>query len=69
MSFDLRNARLGRGLTQQQLAQQTKVPVPTIQRLEAGLGAHPGNAKRLADFFKVTVADVAPALFEPERAA
>lgn len=58
--FDLATARLNAGLTQRDLAELTGVPYPTIQRLEAGLGARPANAKRIADFFGVLVTDLLP---------
>lgn len=58
--FDLVAARLNAGLTQRELAQATGVPYPTVQRLEAGLGARPANAKKVADFFEVQVTDLMP---------
>lgn len=58
--FDLCSARLNKGLTQRELSDRTHVPLQTIQRLEAGLGAHPSNAKRVADFFRVKVTDLMP---------
>lgn len=58
--FDLAEARLNRGLTQRGLADATGVPYPTIQRLEAGLGARPSNAKKIADYFDVRVTDLMP---------
>lgn len=57
-SFDLRSARLNKGLTQRALATKTKVPLATVQRLEEGLGARPSNALKLAEFFKVQVTDL-----------
>lgn len=58
--FDLVGARLNAGLTQRELSERTGVPYPTIQRLEAGLGARPSNAKKIADFFGVKVTDLMP---------
>jgi len=58
--FDVVEARLNRGLTQRQLATATGVPYQTIQRLEAGLGCRPANAKKVADHFGVKVTDLLP---------
>ena len=58
--FDLRSARLNKGLTQRALAVEAGVSLATVQRLEGGLGARPDNAKRLADFFGVQVTDLMP---------
>jgi transcriptional regulator with XRE-family HTH domain len=58
--FNLREARINAGLTQRDLAEKAKVGLPTIQRLEDGLGARPGNAKRVADYFHVQVTDLMP---------
>ena len=60
MSFDLRAARLNAGLAQRQLAKTCKVSLSTIQGLEDGKGAHPRNAKKVADFFGVLVTDLMP---------
>lgn len=58
--FDPVAARLNAGLTQRELSEQVGVPLQTVQRLEAGLGARPGNAKKIADFFGVRVTDLLP---------
>lgn len=58
--FDLRTARINAGLTQRELAETVGVQLPTIQRLEGGLGAYPSNAKKVADFFKVKVEQLMP---------
>jgi transcriptional regulator with XRE-family HTH domain len=60
MMFDLRTARLNRGLSIRQAARETGVAEPTIRRLEAGEGAHPANAKKVADYFGVQVVDLLP---------
>lgn len=60
MSFDLRAARLNAGLSQRALAETVGVKLPTIQRLEDGLGAYPANAKKVADYFDVQVTDLMP---------
>jgi DNA-binding XRE family transcriptional regulator len=62
--FDPVRARRNRGLTQRAAAKAAQVPYQTIQRIEKGLGAHPENAKRVADFYGVLVTDL-PA-FAPE---
>lgn len=59
-AFDLATARLNAGMTQRELAAATGVPYPTVQRLEAGLGARPANAKKVADHFGVRVTDLMP---------
>ena len=56
--FDLTTARVNAGLSQRELATKAGVSRDTIQRLEAGLGAHPRNAKRVADYFEVQVTDL-----------
>jgi transcriptional regulator with XRE-family HTH domain len=66
--FDLRTARLNRGLSLRQAASEIGVPEQTIRRLERGLGATPSNAKLVADFFDITVVDLLP-LDAPEEAA
>lgn len=60
MSFDLRSERLNRGLTQRDLAAECGVSLPTVQRLEIGLGATPSNAKKVADYFGIKVTDLMP---------
>lgn len=49
--FDLRTARINLGLTQRALALECGVSLTTIQGLEAGRGATPKNAKKVADRF------------------
>jgi transcriptional regulator with XRE-family HTH domain len=48
------------GLSQRELAKVVGVPSRTVQRLEAGLGARPAMAKKVADFFDVFVTDLMP---------
>lgn len=64
--FDLRSARLNAGLSQRKLAAVVGVSRMTVQNLEAGRGAHPVNAKKIADHFGVEVTDLLP---EPTEAA
>jgi transcriptional regulator with XRE-family HTH domain len=56
--FSLRAERLNRGLTLREAADQIGVPRETLRRLEAGEGAHPANAKRVADFYGVKATDL-----------
>lgn len=58
--FDLLAARLNRGFTQRDLANECGVSLTTIQRLESGAGASPRNAKKVADFFEIQVTDLLP---------
>lgn len=58
--FDLRLARVNAGLSQRALAEKVGVSLATVQRLEDGMGAHPANAKRIADEFGVLVTDLVP---------
>lgn len=58
--FDILVARLNAGLTQRALAKECGVSLTTIQGLEAGKGATPSNAKKVADFFEVQVTDLMP---------
>lgn len=59
-SFSLTAARINAGLSQRQLAQKVPVGLETIRRLERGEGAHPENAKKVADYFGVKVTDLMP---------
>jgi transcriptional regulator with XRE-family HTH domain len=60
VSFNLQAARLNAGLSQRALAKKCKVSLSTIQGLEDGKGAHPRNAKKVADHFEVLVTDLMP---------
>lgn len=57
-TFDPVAARHNKGLTQRAAANEAGVPLQTIQRIEAGLGAHPANAKKVADLYGVLVTDL-----------
>lgn len=59
-TFSLRDARLNAGLTQRALARRAGVTLSTVQRLEAGQGARPANAKKVADYFDMQVVDLLP---------
>ena len=60
VTFDLRAARLNAGLSQRELAAETKAPLATVQGLEDGRGARPSHAKLIADFFGIKVTDLLP---------
>lgn len=62
--FDLMSARLNKGMAQRELADKIGVSREVIRRLELGYGAHPANAKKVADYFGVQVTDVLPS--EPQ---
>lgn len=56
--FDPASARLNKGLTQRAAAEAAGVSLQTLQRIEAGLGAHPANALKVAEFYEVSVVDL-----------
>lgn len=59
LPFDLRTERLNRGYSRKGLAQEIGVHREVLRRLELGTGGiTPANAKRIADFFGVTVMDL-----------
>lgn len=64
--FDPVAARHNKGLTQRAAAKSADVSLQTIQRIEAGQGAHPANAKKVADFYGVQVTDL-PYLAQPAK--
>lgn len=57
---DLRIARLNRGLSLRQAAEEIGVPEQSIRRLEQGLGVRPATAKKIADYFGVTAVEILP---------
>lgn len=67
--FNLKAARVNKGLSRRELAAMTGVPTRTIERLENGLGARPQNVKPLADLFGVLVTDITPLDESEDRAA
>jgi len=62
---EMKTQRLNAGLSQRALAAECDVSLTTIQRLEDGKAATPANAKKVADYFGITVTE----LFGLERAA
>ncbi|HEU4988776.1 MAG TPA: helix-turn-helix transcriptional regulator [Gemmatimonadaceae bacterium] len=67
--FDLRTARLNKGLSKRGLARAVNVPEQSIRRLEKGMGISPAYAKRIADYFEVQVVDIIDADDEDARRA
>ncbi len=61
-------ARLNRGLSQRAAAVAIGVNRGVLERAEAGRQIHPGNAKRIADFYEIAVTDFRPVENE-EKAA
>ena len=68
MSFDLRSARLNRGLTLRAAAAAADVDMHALWRAEKGGTPNPATAKLIADFYDVTVTDLWP-VAETERVA
>lgn len=62
--FDLRRERVNKGFSIRGLAQKLGLAPNTVARIEDGEVPLPATAKRIADFFDVTVADIAPGLLE-----
>lgn len=58
--FDLPTTRVNAGLSVRALARELDIPEGSIRRLESGGGMSLAYAKRIADFFGVTVLDVLP---------
>lgn len=69
MAVDLRSARLNRGLSIRQAADQMGVAPNTLKRAEEGEMPHPGNALKIAGFFGHQVTDVWPLERTPTEAA
>ncbi|PTL55766.1 helix-turn-helix domain-containing protein [Paraconexibacter algicola] len=59
---------LNKGLSRRAYADQIGVPEQSLRRLEAGLGVHPANAKKVADDMKVAVTDILGAAAPGEAA-
>ena len=59
-TFNLTEARLNAGYSIRGLARELDVHEHAIRRLEAGEGAHPASAKKVADHFGVQVTDLLP---------
>ncbi len=57
---DLQASYLNEGLSRRQFAERIGVPEQSIRRLERGLGIHPANAKKVADYLGVKVTDLLP---------
>jgi DNA-binding XRE family transcriptional regulator len=59
-TFNLKAARVNRGLSRKSAAKEIGVAEGTLRTLEEGGTAHPGSAKKVADFFQVQVTDLMP---------
>lgn len=59
--FVLEHARLNRGLSRRQVADEIGISQMTYRRVEEGLPVHPASAKKIADYFGVQVTDLMPA--------
>jgi ribosome-binding protein aMBF1 (putative translation factor) len=59
-AFNLRAARVNRGLSIPDLAAQLGLGRRVIERAESGQMPHPRNAKKIADFYGVQVTDIWP---------
>jgi transcriptional regulator with XRE-family HTH domain len=68
-AFDLRAARLNRGLSARQAALEIGVTQQALRRLEGGTSVHPASAKKVADFFGVQVTDLMPLDPDSDRRA
>lgn len=69
MSVDLVAERLNRGLSIRGAAEQIEVGVNVLRAAEAGGSVHPGNAKRIADFYGHKVTDIWPVETPKQEAA
>jgi transcriptional regulator with XRE-family HTH domain len=66
----LKQARLNAGFSRRGLARLLEIPEQSLRRLESGQNISPAYAKRVADFFEITVLDLMPGLIEgPSEAA
>lgn len=66
MITPLEHRRLNAGYSIRGLSRELGVPEQSIRRLEAGLGITPANAKKIADFYGLTVVEL---LHNAERQA
>lgn len=66
MTFELRRAYLNRGFSRRSFAKAIEVPEQSIRRLEKGLGVHPDNARKVANYFGLDTVDLLP---DPEQRA
>lgn len=59
-TINLRAERRNRRMTQAAIARVIGVPRQVWARAEKGLGVHPINAGKIADYFEVEVTDIWP---------
>lgn len=57
-TFDLRRARINAGFSQRSLAALLGIDEHAVRRLELGERVHPATAKKVGDYFGVTVTDL-----------
>ena len=57
---EVQRERINRGISRRALARQIDVPEQTLRRLERGDGISLVYAKRIADYFDVTVLELLP---------
>lgn len=57
---ELRAARVNRGLSLDQLSDETGVPKTTLARVERGSVPNPSTQKKIADFYDVQPTDLWP---------
>lgn len=68
--FDLRTARLNRGLSRMELAKRCGVHRDSIRRIEEGAPyPRPQTLRKLAEFFGVTVSEIVAGREQPCEAA
>jgi DNA-binding XRE family transcriptional regulator len=67
--MNLAAARINAGYSIRSLARELDVNEHSIRRLEAGEAVHPATAKKVADFFGVTVVDLMPLNGDDEAVA
>ena len=65
---EMRVLRINAGVSRRALARLLDVPEQSLRRIERGEGVSLAYAKKIADFYGVTVLDILP-VGEPERSA
>jgi transcriptional regulator with XRE-family HTH domain len=65
----LKEARLNKGLTQEQVAEKAAVSFATVNRAEHGRGVHPPSAKAIVDVLELKLPDVRISEEEDDDAA
>lgn len=60
MTFDLRSARLNKGLSLRACADEAGIDMHALWRAEHGKSPSPSTAKKIADFYGVKVTTIWP---------